>query len=80
MKKYFNQKSAGVQPRTPLEVILNEVDVVVVVVVVVVVFFFFFYELPYAVCNGRVSGCCQIKFDSTNLLWNNVQLTCENKR
>ena len=29
----------------------------------------FVYELPYAIYNGRVSGCCQIEFGSTYLLW-----------
>ena len=29
----------------------------------------FVYELPYAVCNGRASGCCQIESGSTSLLW-----------
>ena len=53
VKKYFNRKSVGVQPRTPLKVILNECS----------------YELSYAVCNGRVSGCCQIELGSTYLLW-----------
>ena len=28
----------------------------------------FVYELPYAVCNGRKSGCCQIEFGFTYLL------------
>ena len=52
VKKYINRKSVEVQPWTPLEVSLNE----------------FVYELPYAVCNGRVSGCCHIEFVSTYLL------------
>ena len=29
----------------------------------------FVHESPYAVCNGRVSGCCQIESGSTCLLW-----------
>ena len=29
----------------------------------------FVYESLYAVCNGRVSGCCQIESGSTCLLW-----------
>ena len=51
VKKYFDRKSVGVQPWTPLEVILNE--------------FCFWIKLKYAVYNGRISGCCHIEFGST---------------
>ena len=58
VKKYFNRKSVEVQPWTPLGVIYMS----------------FVYEIPYAVCNGRVkvgrvSGCCHIEFGATYLLW-----------
>ena len=63
MQNYFNQKSVGIQPWTPLEVILNG-------------FVNKLYGYTYALCNdGRVNGYYQTEFalpTSSNSVRDNV--------